>query len=232
MKNKILAVVTNQDHYEGTETPTGLWLSELTHFWTVVTEAGYEIDLVSPQGGKSPLEPKSLMRLMMDSETREFFENPAFMAKLAHTRAAKEVDWAAYVAVYYTGGHGVMFDFHESEALQAINRALYEHGRVVSTVCHGYCGLLNTKLSNGEYLVKGKELTGFSWIEEILAGVAKKVPYNIQAEIEKRGADYQKAFIPFVPYAVTDGNLVTGQNPGSAKKTAELVVARLRELGL
>jgi putative intracellular protease/amidase len=94
-------------------------------------------------------------------------------------------------------------------------------------VCHGYCGLLNTKLSDGTLLVGGKRITGFSWREEALAGVAKYMPYNAEAEMKRRGARYEKAFLPFVSYVVVDGRLVTGQNPGSAKATAEKVVGLL-----
>lgn len=92
-----------------------------------------------------------------------------------------------------------------------------------STTATGYCGLLNTKLSDGTYLVAGRKLTEFAWQEEVLARVAKLVPYNVEDEIKKRGARYEKAKLPFVSYAVVDGNLVTGQNPGSAKETAKKV---------
>jgi len=94
-------------------------------------------------------------------------------------------------------------------------------------VCHGYCGLLNTALSDGSLLVAGKKLTGFAWQEEVLAGVAKKVPYNAEEEMKQRGALYEKALLPFVSNVVVDGRLVTGQNPQSAKATAEHVVTAL-----
>lgn len=111
--------------------------------------------------------------------------------------------------------------------VQRITRALWERGGIVSAVCHGYCGLLNTRLSDGKLLVAGKRLTGFSWMEEVLAGVAGKMPYNAEAEMKARGALYQKAFFPFVSYAVADGRLVTGQNPWSAKATTEKVASLL-----
>jgi putative intracellular protease/amidase len=104
---------------------------------------------------------------------------------------------------------------------------MWEQGRVVSSVCHGYCGLLNITLSDGSLLVAGKRVTGFAWQEEVLARVDELVPYNAEDEMKKRGAHYEKAKIPFVSHTVTDGRLVTGQNPGSAKATAEKVVALL-----
>jgi putative intracellular protease/amidase len=120
-----------------------------------------------------------------------------------------------------------MYDFPDSAGLQRITREIYERGGIVASVCHGYCGLLNTELSDGSYLVAGRKLTGFAWQEEILARADKLVPYNAEEEMKTRGARYEKAKLPFVPYVVADGNLVTGQNPGSAKKTAKEIAARL-----
>lgn len=120
-----------------------------------------------------------------------------------------------------------MWDFADDVGLQRITRAIWEQGGIVSSVCHGYSGLLNIRLSDGSLLVEHRRITGFSWAEEILAGVAKKMPYNAEAEMEQRGAAYEKAFLPFVSHAVVDGRLVTGQNPFSAKATAEKVAALL-----
>ncbi|WP_420909313.1 type 1 glutamine amidotransferase domain-containing protein [Enterobacter sichuanensis] len=117
--------------------------------------------------------------------------------------------------------------FPNNVGLQQITRDIHERGGVVSSVCHGYCGLLNTRLSNDELLVKGRRITGFSWTEEILAGVSREMPYNAQQEMKQRGARYEKAFLPFTPNVVVDGRLVTGQNPFSAKITAMRVVSLL-----
>ncbi len=120
-----------------------------------------------------------------------------------------------------------MYDFPDSEGLQKITRDIWEHGGIVSSVCHGYCSLLNTRLSDGSLPVNGRKITGFAWQEEILARVDKHVPYNAEEEMKSRGALYEKALLPFVSYTVTDGRLVTGQNPGSAKETARQVVSLL-----
>ena len=144
-----------------------------------------------------------------------------------NTASPDEIDSADFDAIYFTGGHAVMYDFPDSEPLQRITREIFERGGIVASVCHGYCGLLNTRLSDGEYLVAGRHLTGFAWQEEVLARVDKLVPYNAEAEMKKRGALYEKARLPFVSYAVVDGRLVTGQNPGSAKETAAKVAALL-----
>ena len=227
MVRRILHVVTNVSHYDDPDEPTGLWLSELTHAYDLFAAEGYEQRIVSPRGGTSPLEPRALKWPLFDASAKAWLNDPERMALLATTASPGQIDPAEFDAIYFTGGHAVMWDFPDSEGLQAITRAIWERGGIVSAVCHGYCGLLNTKLSDGNLLVAGKRLTGFSWAEEVLAGVAKKMPYNAEAEMKRRGARYEKAFLPFVSYAVCDGQLVTGQNPWSAKATAEKVAALL-----
>ncbi|UQE73567.1 type 1 glutamine amidotransferase domain-containing protein [Gordonia sp. PP30] len=227
MAPRVLHVVTNVGHYDDPSHPTGLWLSELTHAWQVFAERGCEQVLVSPSGGPSPLEPRSLKFPNYDKTAKAWHGDPARMALLETTAEPGAIDAAEFDAIYYTGGHGVMFDFRHSADLQRITREMFERGAIVSSVCHGYCGLLNVTLSDGSYLVAGRRLTGFSWREEVLARVDKLVPYNVEAEMKARGARYEKALLPFVSNAVVDGNLVTGQNPGSAKETAERVAALL-----
>jgi putative intracellular protease/amidase len=150
------------------------------------------------------------------------------MALLSNTARPDEIDAADFDAIYFTGGHAVMWDFPEAPGLQRITRSIWVRGGIVSAVCHGYCGLLNTRLSDGALLVAGRRLTGFSWREEVLAGVARKVPYNAEEAMKQRGALYEKAWLPFVSKVVVDGRLVTGQNPQSAKATAEQVARLLR----
>ncbi len=227
MTKRILHVVTNVGHYADAEHPTGLWLSELTHAWEVFEEAGFEQVIVSPAGGASPLEPRSLKFPNYDRTAKRWKADPARMALLEATLSPEEVDSSQFDAIYYTGGHAVMYDFPDSEPLQRITREIYENGGIVSSVCHGYCGLLNVRLSDGSLLIADRAMTGFSWREEQLAGVHKLVPYNAEEQAKERGARYEKAKLPFVSYAVIDGNLVTGQNPGSAKETAEKVAALL-----
>ncbi|MFF4342935.1 type 1 glutamine amidotransferase domain-containing protein [Kitasatospora sp. NPDC001540] len=229
MTKRVLNVVTNVAHYDDPSHPTGLWLSELTHAWHVFERHGFEQTLVSPAGGAVPLEPRSLKFPNLDRTARAWYTDPARMALLERTAGPEEIDASDFDAIYFTGGHAVMYDFRDNEGLQRITREIFERGGVVSSVCHGYCGLLNTKLSDGTHLVAGRKVTGFSWREEVLARVAEFVPYNPEEEMKKRGALYEKARLPFVPYAVVDGNLVTGQNPGSAKETAKKVAARLLE---
>lgn len=176
-----------------------------------------------------PLEPLALKWPLYDASARAWHNDPEKMALLENTKSPDQVNAADYDAIYFTGDHAVMWDFPGSPGLQRLTREIWESGKVVSSVCHGYCGLLNTELSDGSLLVKDKKVTGFSWNEEVLAGVAKSMPYNAEGEMRKRGARYKKALLPFVSHVVMDGNLVTGQNPGSAKATAKAVVKLLNE---
>ncbi|MGW4719050.1 type 1 glutamine amidotransferase domain-containing protein [Nocardia sp. NPDC004260] len=227
MIKRILNVVTNVGHYDDPSHPTGLWLSELTHAWHVFEEHGFDQTIISPAGGPAPLEPRSLKFPNYDKTAKAWRADPARMALLENTASPDQIDSADYDAIYFTGGHGVMYDFPGSEGLQRITREIYERGGTVSSVCHGYCGLLNTKLSDGSHLVAGRRVTGFAWQEEVLIRVDKLVPYNAEDEMKKRGARYEKGKLPYFSYAVVDGNLVTGQNPGSAKETAKKVAALL-----
>lgn len=227
MTKRILHVVSNVGHYGDSADPTGLWLSELTHVYHIFADKGYEQRVVSPKGGVSPLEPRSLKWPYADATAKAWLADKDRMALLSETARPDEIDAKDFDAIYFTGGHAVMWDFPDVPELQRITRDIFERGGIVSSVCHGYCGLLNTKLSDGTLLVAGRRLTGFSWTEEVLAGVAKKVPYNAEQEMKQRGALYEKGWLPFTSKVVTDGRLVTGQNPQSAKATAKQVAALL-----
>lgn len=228
MSKRILHVVSNVAHYADPADPTGLWLSELTHAYDLFAAQGYVQRIVSPKGGVTPLEPRSLKWPNRDASAKAWLADDAHRALLANTAKPGDIDPADFDVIYFTGGHAVMWDFPDDAGLQRLTRDIYERGGIVASVCHGYCGLLNTTLSDGSLLVAGRRLTGFSWREEILAGVAKKMPYNAEEQMKRRGARYEKALLPFVPKVVVDGRLVTGQNPQSAKATALRVAELLR----
>ena len=223
-KLRVLHVVTNVDQYADRSAPTGLWLSEFTHAYDVFNEVAAEQHMVSPRGGAIPLEPRAMKWPYLDKSTKERSKDPKVSRLLARTLRSGEVSGRDYDVIYFTGGHGVMWDFPDDSDLQRITREIYENGGIVASVCHGYCGLLNVSLSDGSLLVKGRRITGFSWSEEVLAGVAKNVPYNVEQEMRKRGARFEKGFLPFMSKVVVDGRIVTGQNPNSARGTAKKVV--------
>lgn len=222
MDKKALIVVTNHSDFENPKAdPTGLWMSELTHFYDVFEAAGVGMDIVSPQGGKIPVDGRSLGRFLLDKAARSRYEDPSFMALLEDTRQFSEVDWEEYDVLYFAGGHGAMWDFAENDELQTLVRQMFESGRVVAAVCHGVAALQNVRLSNGEYLIAGKKGTGFAYFDERIGGVKKYVPYNLEQRLKDRGMIYSKALIPLTGHTVVDGRLITGQNPNSATETAE-----------
>lgn len=231
--NRILIIVTNVGEYKKVGYRTGLWLGELTHFYDYVHEHGFDVDIASPSGGFVPIDPESLAQeYLSELGTDMRYHDRGFMDLLENTKNVSDVNLEDYDAIYMTGGHGVMFDFRQSDELESLVANFYDSDRVVSAVCHGPAGLLNVRLSSGEPLVKGKRVTGFSWPEEEAAQRADAVPYSLQDELKKLGGDYSIADKLFETHVVEDGRLITGQNPGSARAVAEAVVGRLQGAAL
>lgn len=224
---KILLVVTNVKMYASGNLETGLWLSELSHIYDAATKKGFEITLASPQGGESPLDPESLKSLVLDSASKKYLEDRAFRELLKNTKRMIDFNNEDFDLVYLAGGHGTMYDFPDDLGIQQIVGEQYEKGNKIGAICHGVGGLLNVRLSNGEYLIKGKKLTGFNWFEESIARRKKEVPFNLEKALKERGSKYQKALIPMTSHVVVDGNLITGQNPFSSKEMAKVVMEEL-----
>ncbi len=227
--HKILTVVTGTGRYAGKNLATGLWLSELTHIYDCATHQGYEVTIATPQGGNTPVDPQSLKPLVLDKLSRDYWNNQDFRHKLQHTQSLAEVSGQDFCCIYLAGGHGTMYDFPHQPVLQALLKKYYEANKTVAAICHGVCGLLNIRLTNGEYLIKGKRLTGYSWLEESVARRKKAVPFNLEEALKKRGAHYEKAWIPMTSKVVTEGNLITGENPFSSKEMAKVVMQYLNE---
>ncbi len=232
MKNKkALIIVTNHSDFEHPKAePTGLWLSELTHFFDEFEAAGIPMDIVSIKGGKIPVDGRSLSGIMLDKATKKRYEDTEFMSLLENTKSISEVNYKDYDILFFAGGHGAMWDFANNEKLNALTREMYECGKLVSAVCHGVAALQNVKLSNGEYLINGKKGTGFPYFDESIAGVKQFVPYNLEKRLKESGMKYSKAFIPLRKHTVVDGRLITGQNPNSTTKTARKALEVLETL--
>jgi putative intracellular protease/amidase len=203
MALKILVVLTGTEKYPNLNRATGVWLGEIVHFVEKVEEAGFQVDYVSPSGGYTPVDPHSLA--MAEPMDWEWYQNKAFMNRLGATLKPSEVDPGDYAAIYFVGGHGVLWDFPGNAELQTLSRKIYEKGGIVSSVCHGAVGLLNIRLSDGTLLIKGREVTGFSDEEEKLAELDQHVPFLTEDELVKRGATYKKADKPWAAFAIADG---------------------------
>ncbi|MFP4877501.1 type 1 glutamine amidotransferase domain-containing protein [Mammaliicoccus sciuri] len=220
---KIMIVNTSVDYYEGTRKPTGLWLGELVHFYDYFNTEDYQIDLFNINGGETPIDPVSLNPLMLDKLTKAYYNDHTFMEKLKNSPSISEANPEVYDVIYFTGGHGVMFDFPHNTYIQDAVNEVYRHGGVVAAVCHGIAALLNVKDENGRYFIDRKQITGFSNAEEILANRKPLVPFMLESELKIRDAKYSKAKVPFRPYVKVDNRLVTGQNPQSPKQVAQAV---------
>ncbi|MDC8757476.1 type 1 glutamine amidotransferase domain-containing protein [Janthinobacterium fluminis] len=225
---KVLIVMTNHSQYPSRSDHTGLWLTELTHVYDELREAGYSVDFVSPSGGKTPLDERSLGWLYVDDAAKAHLNDPAFMSSLQSTKAAADTSPAGYQAIFYTGGHGTMWDFRGSKELKRIAEGIYRDGGIVASICHGAAGLLDLQDDSGKPLIEGRHVTGFSNFEETLSGVKDQVPYALQSEMESKGAKYEKSLIPFRSFTVTDGRIITGQNPGSSKEVAQVLLNALK----
>nr|WP_234016639.1 type 1 glutamine amidotransferase domain-containing protein [Pseudomonas palleroniana] len=224
---QILVIMTNHSSYPSRTDTTGLWLTELTHFTDVVEAAGYTTVFASPKGGSVPLDERSLGWLYMDKAAREHLQSPAFRARLQNTLPVANVDPSKFSAIYFTGGHGVMWDFPNNPDLRRVAETIYNQGGIVSAVCHGVAGLLDLKDEQGHLIIKGRNITGFSDREELLSGMKSQVPFFLEDRLVSQGARYRKGWLPFTSFAITDGRLVTGQNPQSPRAVAEAVVAVL-----
>lgn len=221
-KGRVLFVVTSTGQKpDGTK--TGYFLSEVSHPWKVLHDAGYEIDFVSPKGGQPPVDAFDLN----DSINREFWENKEYNSRINHSMKPDDVDAGKYKAIFYAGGHGVMWDLPDNDKLNAIATKIYENGGLVGAVCHGPAGLVNIKLSNGKYLIDGKHINSFTNEEENLVGHTDILPFMLQTKLESHGAIYEKSN-PGQVHVVVDQRVITGQNPTSATSVGLALVEALK----
>lgn len=219
ISKKILMVVTSHAKLGSTGKATGYYLPELSHPAAIFSKAGIDFDIASPLGGKAPMDQGS--RDLSDEMNRSFLEKHE--AQIENTIPATAIKAQNYDAIFYAGGHGTMWDFPVDSNLAQIAKAIYENGGVVAAVCHGPAALVNIRLSSGQYIVNGKQITGFSNKEEEAAGLTKVMPFLLEDKLRTQGGFFSSAS-PWQEHVVTDGRLVTGQNPASALGVARSVV--------
>ena len=232
---RVLIIAANPGTSPTTGWPIGFWWAELTHPYWTFTEAGYQIDIVSPKGGDliadSFSDPEDASGYSAaDILSLGFKKSPAHAAMLRATKSIHDVDLAAYDAIFLAGGQSPMVTMIDDTDLHAFVARAYEVGKVVAIVCHGTCILLKTRLSNGDLLVKGKTWTGFANAEEAFADsfVGKRIqPFWIEEEARRIDGTNFIVNGLFKPFAIRDGNLITGQQQNSGAAAAELVVETL-----
>jgi len=224
MNKKILFVLTSHSEKGNTGKKTGFYLSEVSHPWDVLHSAGYEIDFMSPQGGNPPVDGFD----MEDPINKKFWENENYHHKIENTLKPSEVKPDDYEAIYYAGGHGTMWDLPTNEEIAAIAKKIYENQGIVGAVCHGPSGLVNIKLSDGNYLIDGKKLNSFTNEEENAVGLEKVVPFLLESKLKERGAIFEKSK-PWQKHVTVDQRLITGQNPQSAKAVGEAILKEIKK---
>lgn len=223
MKEKILFVVTSHGELGDSGRKTGYFLSEVTHPWSVLGEK-YDIDVVSPKGGRPPVDGFNLD----DPVNRNFWDNPEWQDKMSNTMTPDQVKPEEYKAIFYAGGHGAMFDFPQNKKLAEIASEIYNRGGIVSAVCHGPAGLIPILLPDGTNLIKGKNFDCFTNAEEAANGTAKYMPFLLQSVLQEKGGIFQGA-APWSDHVVTDGRLITGQNPMSALSLGKALLQALTD---
>jgi len=222
---RVLMVVTNVATMGDVDKPTGYWMSEVSHAWMEFVDAEFEVDFASPQGGLAPIDPRSFD--LDDADNRRMWETLEAVEALATTHDIDDVDASRYEAVYFAGGHGTMWDFPLSPGVLRVTREVWEDGGVVAAVCHGPAALVHVRLSDGSYLVDGKRVAGFTNSEEERVGLTDAVPFLLEDKLRSRGAEVVLAE-DYQENVVTDGRLLTGQNPASATGVAEALVRAVK----
>ncbi len=221
---KVLIVVTNHGQLGDTGDPTGYYLTEVAHPWHVFREAGYTVEFASPRGGFAPMDPKSFD--LEDPVNRKLWHDLAAVEALVHTKALSSLDKDDYATVFFAGGHGTMWDFPDSPEVQSIVRDFLESGKPVGAVCHGPAALVNVKMSDGSPLLRGRQVNGFTNEEEANVGLTDVMPFLLESAMKDAGGEFTES-PPFETHVAVDGLLVTGQNPASATKAAQELVALL-----
>jgi len=224
---KVLIVLTSHDELGDTGEKTGFWLEEFASPYYHLKDAGAQVTLVSPSGGQPPLDPKSQEPDFQTDATRRFDDDQAAQNELANTAKLAEMKVEDFDAVFYPGGHGPLWDLHNDSDSIALIEGFIAARKLVATVCHAPAVLLKAKDQNGDPLVKGKKVTGFSNSEEAAVELTNVVPYLLEDQLIAKGGMYQKVE-DWNPLAVVDGLIITGQNPASSDAVAEALVKALK----
>lgn len=212
----VLFVLTSHGSKGDGGQPTGFYLGEVTHPLAVLEAAGISVEFASIKGGEPPVDGLDLE----DKINSQYWNDDAFRAAIRTTVRLDDVDPSRYAAVFFAGGHGAMWDLPQSGAVDRVTRSIFEAGGVVAAVCHGPAALVNVELSDGRYLVAGRDVSAFTDSEERAVGLDKTVPFLLASTLVERGARHHPA-PDWTSKVVVDGRLITGQNPQSAAGVGE-----------
>lgn len=224
---KILIVLTSHSQLGETDEKTGFWIDEFATPYYVLVDAGATITIASPAGGQPPVDPKSEAEDAQSHATQRFYTDFDAIDKVANSHRLSDVKAIDFDAVFYPGGHGPLWDLATDKTSIQLIEDFYNNQKPIAFVCHAPAALVNVKVENGQPLVKGKNVTGFSDTEEEAVGLTKVVPFLLEQELKKLGAHYTKGK-NWGSFAQQDGLLITGQNPGSSEAVAELLLKTLQ----
>ena len=224
---KILFVLTSHSQLGNTDQKTGFWIEEFASPYYVLSDAGADITIASPAGGQPPVDPKSEAEEAQSTATLRFFKDMVAIDKVAYSLKLSDVKPEEYDAVFYPGGHGPLWDLATDKTSIKLIEDFYNTQKPIAFVCHSPAALVNVKAENGEPLVKGKKVTGFTNTEEETVGLSKIVPFLLEDELKNLGAHYSKGD-DWSSFTQQDGLLITGQNPGSSEEVAKLLLKTLK----
>lgn len=223
---KILMVLTSHDQLGNSGEKTGFWLEEFAAPYYVFKDAGAKVTLASPLGGQPPLDPKSDAPDFQTEATHRFKADSDAQSALSQTLKLVEVSGADFDAVFYPGGHGPLWDLAEDPSSIALIEAMLAAEKPVAAVCHAPAVLRHPKISAGTSVVQGKSVTGFTNSEEEAVGLTEIVPFLVEDMLKQKGGNFSKQ-ADWQPHIVTDGLLITGQNPASSEPTARALLAKI-----
>ena len=225
---KILIVLTSHSNLGNTGKKTGFWIEEFAGPYYVLADAGAIITIASPKGGQPPVDPKSEEAAAQTPATKRFFQDLLAIDKVANTLKLSDINSNDYDTVFYPGGHGPLWDLANDANSIALIEKFYNSQKPVAFVCHAPAALIKVKSENGQPLVMGKKVTGFSDTEEEAVGLTKVVPFLLEQELKKLGGHYSKGS-DWASHVERDGLLITGQNPASSEAVAQLLLKTLME---
>ncbi|OGX82970.1 type 1 glutamine amidotransferase domain-containing protein [Hymenobacter glacialis] len=225
---KIAMILTSHDELGNTGQKTGFWLEEFAAPYYTFIDAGADVTLASPKGGQPPLDPKSDDPSAQTEATKRFKADTSAQKALASTVKLDTIKAEDFDAVFYPGGHGPLWDLAEDKKSIAFIEAMYNAGKPVAAVCHAPGVLRHVKAANGEPLVKGKSVAGFTNTEEEAVQLTNIVPFLVEDMLKEKGGNYSKG-ADWQSYVVSAGNLITGQNPASSEEAAEKLLAMLKK---
>jgi putative intracellular protease/amidase len=224
---KVLIVLTSHSELGNTGKKTGFWIEEFAAPYYTLKDAGADITLASPKGGQPPIDPKSAEPENQTEATKRFNNDAALQQLLANTLKLDEIKAGDFDTVFFPGGHGPLWDLTNNASSIKLIQDFWSAKKPVAAVCHAPCVLLNVKVENGDPLVKGKNVTGFTNTEEEAVQLTHVVPFLLEDELKNRGANYSKAE-DWASYVVKDGLLITGQNPASSEAAAKELLSLLK----